>query len=99
MSMTMQWILAGLMFFVPGAAMITINYYLLIKTIKNSKLPEEERERIPSGAPLYGGLLCGFGILVAMHLKHPWIALIPPILDPGGVVWLIYASIIYRKMK
>ncbi|ADU22859.1 hypothetical protein [Ruminococcus albus] len=99
MSMTLQWILAGLMFFVPGALMVALNYYVTVMAIKNSKLPVEKRKRYPSGAPFLGGIFCALGVLIAFRFAHPWISLIFIVLDPGGLAWLIYANIIYRKMK
>ena len=97
--MTWQWILAGLMFFIPGAAMVAINYCLIFKGIKNAKLPEDEQERLPSGAPLYGGIFCAVGVLIALRFKHPWTALIPLLIDPGGISGLAYAFISEWRKK
>lgn len=93
MSITLQYILCGFIFFVLGALMVGLNYYLIIMGIKNEKLPEEERKRYPSGAPLYGGILCAVGVLIALRFKHLWIGLIPLLLDPGGISGILYCQI------
>jgi hypothetical protein len=99
MSITLQWILAGAFFFLPGALMVGLNYYLIIMGIKNSKLPKEEQKRYPSGAPLYGGILCAVGLLIALRFKHPWVALIPILLDPGGISGFVYWLLGEPKIK
>lgn len=91
--MALQYFLAGLVFFVPGAAMIFINYYLIFKVKQNRKDPEKVDSYVPSGAPLYGGILCAVGVLISLRFKHPWLALIPLLADPGGISGIVYCFI------
>ncbi|SFB96700.1 hypothetical protein [Ruminococcus albus] len=91
--MALQYFLAGLILFVPGAAMIFINYYLIFKGRYNRKHPEKADSYVPSGAPLYGGILCAVGVLISLQFKHKWLALIPLLADPGGISGIVYCFI------
>ena len=45
-----EMIIAGALLFLPGAAMVALNYYLIYAGRKMRKLPKEEQKRLPSGA-------------------------------------------------
>ena len=80
-----EMIIAGALLFLPGAAMVALNYYLIYAGRKMRKLPKEEQKRLPSGAPFYGGMLCALGLIVAFGIKRVWLWVIPLLADPGCV--------------
>ena len=96
----LEWLVAGLLPGIPRAAMMILNYHVIYLGYKNSKLPENERRRVASGAPLLGGVLVALGLLIGFRGKHIWLAAIPLLLDPGGISGLAYSYFCgYRDMK
>ena len=94
-----EWLLAGALFAIPGLLMIILNYYVILKSQRNSKDPEKADEYVPSGAPLLGGVLCALGLLIALRGKHVWLIAFPLMLDPGGITGLVWALIPHKDKK
>ena len=77
------------LFFLMGLVIILMNYMLLFK-----RLISKPDERQPSMIPVVGGVLCSLSLHVYFQLPTlpqttwSWYALLPMVLDPGGLVFL-----------
>lgn len=74
-----------------GACIIftVMNYRLLFMRIKKV-------EKIPSPAPLIGGINGALLVICFMGFKHPLLVLLPLIIDPGSIpliIWFIICMI------
>ena len=62
-----------------------INYRILFLMLKKA-------ERIPSPAPFIGGIAGAVMMIAAFGYSHPWLILLPLLIDPGSiplVIWFI----------
>lgn len=60
-----------------------MNYRILFMRIKKA-------ERIPSPAPLFGGVAGSLLVICLAGFRHIWLILLPLLVDPGSIPLLIW---------
>lgn len=67
----------------------SINYRILFMRIR-------KLEKIPSPAPLIGGVAGALLIICFVGFKYPWLIILPLIIDPGSIpliIWLVICMV------
>lgn len=59
-----------------------MNYRILFMKLKKA-------ERIPSPAPLIGGLAGAFLVICFTGFEQPWLIILPLLIDPGCVLLIV----------
>lgn len=59
-----------------------INYRILFMRIRKA-------EKIPSPAPLIGGMAGAFLVICFAGFKYPWLIVLPLLIDPGSIPLII----------